>query len=64
MLEGIKEPTQTQYVFSCPMHGAESQVFCFRAFTEENKHLWQKYTAALNKVGFEPGELERLLAKR
>ena len=52
------------YIFSCPLHGPESQVFCFRAFAEENTHLWGKYRRTLEKVDFETGELQRMLEER
>lgn len=50
------------YVFRCPYHGPETSVFCFRAFTEENIHLWKKYyRIRYEKVEFEEGEKEKLI---
>ena len=50
------------YIFNCPKHGPEMMVYCFRAFGEENKSLWEKYQVRFQKVDFEPRELERFLA--
>jgi len=30
-------------VFHCPVHGEETNVFCFRAFDENLFHLWKVY---------------------
>lgn len=30
-------------MFECPVHGLESEVFCFRAFDKDNIHLWRKF---------------------
>ncbi len=29
------------YIFECPLHGWEMNVFCFRAFAGENLALWK-----------------------
>ncbi len=31
------------YVFDCPIHGEESQVFCFRAGDPALRRRWKKY---------------------
>lgn len=35
-------------VFNCPWHGAESQVFCFRAFDEQYLDRWSTYKIVLD----------------
>ncbi len=30
-------------VFNCPVHGPESQVFCFRAFDEKDLDKWEEW---------------------
>jgi len=37
------------WVFDCPIHGWETQVFCFRAYDTDLIDRWQKY-----RVTWEP----------
>ena len=41
--------------FECPIHGLELGVFCFRAFSEENKDRW----FLINLVICEPSDEQR-----
>lgn len=60
-----KKSVKKSYIigFLCPLHGLETQVLCWRAFQESNRHLWQKYERTLTPVEFGDGELELLIAK-
>lgn len=61
--EGIvaKKVELYEYIFDCPAHGPERSVLCFRAFDEDNKHLWEKVLAKYEEVEFVGNELELLL---
>lgn len=39
-----------QWVFDCPLHGMEFQVFCFRAFDDNNIDRWALIRGALSEV--------------
>lgn len=47
----------TIYVFDCPVHGEEQNILCWRAFQEDNKHLWKKYEVQQTQVDFPEAEL-------
>lgn len=38
------------YVFDCPIHGIETEVFCFRAFDENNIDRWKKMIYTLQEL--------------
>lgn len=55
--------SNTIYVFECPVHGGEIEVFCFRAFLKENRNGWKKLKTTYVPVAFDDGELDKMLAK-
>lgn len=50
-----------QYIFDCPVHGLEQQVFCWRAFQKENDAFWKK--CMLIETEFEIDEKDKLLSQ-
>lgn len=40
-------------VFDCPIHGLEIKAFCWRAFQDENLHLWSKGTITLHPISLD-----------
>ena len=43
------------WTFNCPIHGWESQVFCFRAFQEDNIDCWFLFNSTI----IEPSDEQR-----
>lgn len=56
-----KEKALRVYVFNCPVHGEEVEVFCFRAGDMKNAYLWKKYAVTRREVNFDTDEFERLM---
>ena len=49
-----------QYIFNCPIHGDETGVFCWRAFSPELHHLWKKYEVILTEIPITQNEIDKL----
>ena len=49
------------YVFDCPVHGSEIDVLCFRAFDNNNIHLWKKYEVSYRELPFNDDEKKKLI---
>lgn len=47
---------KTVYIFDCPVHGEENEVFCFRSFDLKNLHLWRKYHVVYEAVDWSEDE--------
>jgi hypothetical protein len=43
-----------QWVFICPEHGAEVQVFCFRALDENLMDEWHLFKGTLSEINTSP----------
>ena len=57
-----KEKTENiTHMFNCPVHGLEVNVFCFRAFQDENIEQWKKYSVSYNEIHQSTSEKIQLL---
>ena len=45
-----KKTENITHMFNCPAHGLEVNVFCFRAFQDENIEQWKKYSVSYNEI--------------
>ncbi len=52
---------QFEYIFHCPLHGCEREVFCWRTFDVENLSLWKKYKTEYSEVEFTADEKTRIV---
>ena len=52
---------EVEYVFNCPVHGTEKQVFCWRAFNSECRKFWKKVEMRVTYLSWDGGELDRYL---
>lgn len=59
----LRESSSAAWRFDCPVHGEESEVYCFRAFDPVNKHLWHKYQIIQTAVEFSKDERDGVLKK-
>ena len=54
-----------EIVFDCPIHGEETQVYCWRAFSDEFAHRWFRFYVERKRLQWNPGELAEFIdAKR
>ena len=45
-----KKTENITHIFNCPAHGSEADVFCFRAFQDENVDRWKKYSVTYSEI--------------